>query len=91
MFNPVIIGALIVQAIIGKFSSLAGAIVGFLITAGILVWGLSVFAEGNAIAFFGIPLSEPVFIGACIVWFFFDSKELAAAKNKRVQEEGEVA
>lgn len=41
MFNPVIIGALIVQSLISRGSKMAGAIVGYLITTGIAICGSS--------------------------------------------------
>lgn len=74
--NFVILFALMVQSAIAKSSHTAGAIVGFLITTGILLWGLSAYSVGDAIAILGIPLSKPVFIGACLLWYFFDVKEL---------------
>lgn len=79
MFNPVIIIALVVQSFISKANRMAGAIAGFAITLGILVWGLSAYSEGDAIAFFGIVLSQEIFLLACLVWFGFDTKELVAA------------
>ena len=74
--NPVIICALVIQSIILKANHFAGSIVGFLITSGILFWGLSLYSEGNAIAFFGIVLTQPVFIIACLIWYVFDVLKL---------------
>lgn len=74
--NFVILFALMAQGAIAKSSHTAGAIVGFLITTGILIWGLGAYSAGDAIAFFGITLSQPVFIGACVLWYLFDAKEL---------------
>ena len=87
MFNPVIIGAIVVQAIISRFSPIAGAIAGYLVTTGILLWGISAYADGLQIALFGIPLSENVFIFACLVWYGFDTKELLAARKFSEQED----
>lgn len=81
MFNPVIIVAIIIQSLIAKASRIAGAIVGYIITTGIFFWGLSVYAEGNEIMLFKIPLSEGVFILACLVWYGFDTKEFIAARK----------
>ncbi len=89
MFNPVIIVAIIVQALIAQGSRIAGAVVGYLITTGILVWGLSVYADGSQIALFSIPLSEPVFIVACMVWYGFDTKEFVDARNSLGQEDAQ--
>ena len=80
VFNPIIIVAVIVQAFISKASRMAGAIAGFVITTGILLWGISVYGEGSEITFFGIPLSQTVFIVVCLVWYGFDTKALFSAR-----------
>src|SRR3989339_369899 len=75
MFNPVIIGALVIQAIVRNISSIAGAIFGYIITTGILIWGLSVYAEGNIITFFSIPLSKQIFLYAVFAWYWLEKNE----------------
>jgi hypothetical protein len=87
MFNPMIIVAIIIQYVVAKSSRKAGAIVGFVITIGILLWGISVYGEGGEIELFGISLSEPIFYIACLVWFGFDTMEFLAAQ-KRATETG---
>jgi len=82
MFNPVIVVAVIVQMLIAKASRIAGAIAGYALTTGILIWGLSVYSEGSGIALFTIPLSEPVFLTICSIWYVFDTKEFIAAKKQ---------
>jgi len=82
MFNPVIIIAIIVQCFVSKVSRIAGAVVGYLITTGILVWGFSLYADGYQVAFFGIPLSQTVFLFACAWWYSFDTKEFNAAARE---------
>jgi rubrerythrin len=88
MFNPVIIVAIIIQVLISKASRIAGAIFGYLITTGVLIWGISVYGERGSITFFGIHLSETVFIIACLIWYAFDTRELIAAQKltKKKQE-----
>ena len=81
MFNPVIIVAIIVQSLVAKSSRIAGAVIGFLITTGIFLWGMSLYAEGNQIALFTIPLSQPVFLIACLVWYGFDTREFMRARK----------
>ena len=81
IINPIIVAALVVQAIIGQISRMAAACVGYVITTGILVWGLSLYSAGEAIAFFGVPLSQPVFLVACLVWYGFDTTEFIAAQT----------
>ncbi len=79
MFNPVIVVAIILQGLVSKANRLAGAIVGYIVTAGILIWGLGAYGEGNAIQIFGIELSQEVFVIVCLVWFGFDTKALVSA------------
>jgi hypothetical protein len=81
MFNPVIIGVIVLQAIISRFSPVVGAIAGYLVTTGILLWGFSAYTDGLQIALFGIPLSDNAFIIACLVWYGFDTKEFLAARK----------
>ena len=71
--NPIIIVALIIQGLISRVSHLAGSIAGYLITTGILLWGLSVYQDGDAIAIFGAVLSKQVFIFSCIFWYAYDT------------------
>jgi len=85
MFNPVIIVAIVVQSFISKASRVAGAITGYVITTGIMLWGLSLYSEGSQIAFFGVPLSQSAFIVLCLVWYGFDTKKLVAAKEAASQ------
>ena len=89
MFNPVIIGALVIQAIVRNISSIAGAIFGYIITTGILIWGLSVYAEGNIITFFSIPLSKQIFLYAVFAWYWLDTNELRGAikENNKIIDE----
>jgi hypothetical protein len=81
VFNPVILGAIVVQGLTSKVSRVAGAVVGYLITTGILMWGFSVYDKGNHIEFFGISLSQSHFVIACLIWFGFDTKVYLAAKK----------
>ena len=82
MFNPVIILAILIQSIIAKFAKVAGAVFGYAITTGILVWGLSLYADGDEIAFFGIPFSQGLFLFAILVWYGFDTKEFLKVKKE---------
>jgi hypothetical protein len=74
--NPVILIAIVLQIFISRVSRMAGAIASYLITTGILLWGLSLYSEDSGIAFFGVPLSEPAFIVICMVWYGFDTRAL---------------
>lgn len=79
LINPVILGAVVLQGVLAKVAPTAGAIAGFVITAGILIWGLTAYSQGNYIALFGITVSEPFFILMCLVWFAYDAKQLRVA------------
>ena len=85
--NYGILAAVFVQWLISKASRIAGAIVGYLITTGILIWGLGAYASGGYITFSEIELSQPVFIGMCVVWYVFDTFGLIGAlRAESVQE-----
>jgi hypothetical protein len=79
--NFIIIGALIVQWLVARFSRIAGAIIGFLITTGILLWGFSIYAQGGYIELFNFQLSQPIFLVVCAVWYIFDVTEFIAARK----------
>lgn len=81
MFNPVIIVAIILQSFISRASRLAGAIAGYVITTGIMLWGLTVYGDGYRMAFFGIPLPVEGFVILCLVWYGFDTRELLKARK----------
>jgi hypothetical protein len=85
MFNPVIIVAILVQALVARASRKAAAVLGYLITTGILIWGVSVYGDGGQIALFGIAVSEPVFLIACLVWYGFDTNEFINAGKQPVK------
>ena len=79
--NVGILVAIIVQMVVARASRIAGAIVGYIVTTGILVWGLSVYGEGGQIALFGIDLSQTVFIILCLAWYGFDTMEFLTARK----------
>ena len=78
--NLIVLIAIVAQSFISKTSRIAGAVVGYLITTGILLWGISLYSAGSGIAFFGIPLSEPVFLVACLAWYGFDTRAFLRAR-----------
>ena len=81
--NHTILAAVIIQSVISKANLLLGAIVGYVITTGILIWGLSVYSNPyHYIAFFGIELSKGVFLALCVIWYIFDTFELMAASSQ---------
>ena len=81
--QPVILIAVVAQVIISRVNRVAGAIAGFLITLGILIWGLDAYNSGYVITLFGLELSLTIFLVACLVWFIFDALELRNALKAR--------
>jgi len=81
MFNPIILIAIVAQSLITKASRMAGAIMGFIITTGILLWGLSLYGADSGVVFFGIPLTAPVFVVLCLVWYGFDTRAFLRART----------
>lgn len=89
--NPIVLIAILAQGMIARTNRMAGAIAGYVLTTGILIWGLSLYNQGSGIALIGIPLSQPVFLVTCAVWYAFDTKayfkarKIAAAREQTVQ------
>ncbi|MBE0636772.1 hypothetical protein IH601_12305 [Candidatus Bipolaricaulota bacterium] len=81
MINPEIVVALVIQWIVGKISRVGGAVISYLITTGILVWGLGLYAQGDGIAFLGMPLSQWLFVLLCIIWYASDTRGLIRARK----------
>jgi hypothetical protein len=79
--NPIVIVAIVAQSLIARTNRMAGAIAGYLLTTGILVWGISLYNAGSQIAFIGIPLSQPIFLVVCAVWYGFDTKAFLRARK----------
>ena len=88
--NPIIIIAIIAQSFISRASRMAGAIVGFIITTGIFLWGLSLYSAGSGIVFFMIPLSEGAFIAVCVVWYAFNTRAFLRARKATVQQPSQL-
>ncbi|MCA9406094.1 MAG: hypothetical protein KC684_06120 [Candidatus Omnitrophica bacterium] len=81
MFNPVIIGAIVGQSIISQFNRMIGAIVGYVITTGILIWGIGLYNDGYGVAFFGNNISQEIFIVLCLAWYGFNTWEFIGVKK----------
>jgi len=59
--------------VISTFSGIAGAICGFFITTGILIWGLLAYNEGGYIAIRSAKLTFAWFIAIVIFWYLIDA------------------
>lgn len=81
--NLVILGAIVAHIVISSIHPLAGAILGFVLTTAVLLWGLSIYAGGGVIAFFAWPVSQAVFIGLCALWYVWDVVALRRALRAR--------
>ena len=78
--NPILIVAIVLQSFVSRANRMAGAILGFVITTGILIWGILLYGQGGEIAFFFVPLSQPVFFIVCAVWYGFDVRAFMRAR-----------
>lgn len=83
-----IIGGLIVQSAIARTSRIGAAIFGYIITTGVLIYGLSWYAgssstEKRFIEFFGIDLSQNVFIVLSLAWYAYNTWHLTMAVRER--------
>jgi hypothetical protein len=82
--NTIIISAIVIQWIFSLISKLAGAILGFFITTGFLVWGINSYSTGGFIEVANHPITQPVFFLACLVYYGFNILEIIKAlKNKK--------
>jgi len=79
--NVYILIGIIIQAVITKASRIAGAVFGYIITTGVLVWGFSIYGKGGSITWFDVKLSQPVFIIGCLVWYAFDTNSFVKARK----------
>ncbi|NSW53953.1 MAG: hypothetical protein HPY85_15740 [Anaerolineae bacterium] len=77
--NFVILGAVLVQWFISSKSRLWGAVAGLAITVGIGIWGLDAYAQGGQITFFGIALSQGIFLLFIAAWTVYDVVMIAQA------------
>lgn len=82
--NFVILAAVMIQWFISSKSRLWGAVVGLMITIGIAIWGLDAYAQGGQITFFGIALSQGVFLLFIAAWTVYDVVQIVQATNGKV-------
>jgi hypothetical protein len=86
MFNPLLVVVIIIQVIVSRNSRKTGAIFGYVITTGILLWGISSYASGGAIALVGLRLSAIEFFILCLIWYAADTVEFFTAREKESRE-----
>ena len=78
--------AVVIQAVITRVSRMAGAVVGYLITTGILLWGLATYSQGGYITLYGARLPRPVFVIVCLVWYAFDTWGFVQARKHQARQ-----
>ena len=88
MIGLVIIGGLFVQSFIAQISRVAAAVFGFALTTGVLIWGLNVYGQSDAteehfVTFFGIELSQSVFVLLSLAWYGYDGWQMVRAVRER--------
>jgi len=81
--NPIILVAVVAQTLIAKFSKPLGAFVGYAVTTGMLIWGLSLYDHGQQVAVFGAPLPRELFWVWCLFWYGYDTKVAIEAVKDR--------
>jgi hypothetical protein len=83
-----IIAGLFIQSAIAQASRMGAALFGYVLTTGVLIYGLSWYggSDGNTeqyIEFFGIELSQSVFVILMLAWYGWDTYHLVAAARER--------
>lgn len=81
MANYIIGLAVFAQILVSHTSRVVGAIIGFLVTTAILLWGMSLYRSGVGITLVVFTLTEPGFFLFCAVWYFYDLRALKRAKT----------
>jgi hypothetical protein len=77
-FNFFLLGAILLQGAVSAANRKTGAVVGYLITTGILIWGLVWYGQSSPLfehylTYFGQKLSVGGFLAACLVWYGIDT------------------
>lgn len=54
---------------------------GFVITTGVLVYGLWLYARGAHVTLATVPLSRPMFVAGCAAWYVWDALQLAKLRK----------
>jgi len=84
MINYFLLAAVAAVIITRRFSKVAGGVLGICVAVGIGVWGVTRMQAGAGLAFAGIPISMPVFLGLVGLWVAFESWGLwGALRNRR--------
>lgn len=76
-----ILFAVAIQGMASQMNRTAGAVAGFVITTGILLWGLLLYSMGSGMMLVGFPLNLPLFLMACAVWYFINIQMLLKART----------
>jgi hypothetical protein len=84
MINLWLLAAVAAVIITRRFSKVAGGAVGVCVALGIGVWGMMRLTGGGGIAFAGVPITMPMFLGIIGVWTAFEAWGLwGAVRNAR--------
>ena len=78
-----LLGVIAVVIIVRRFSRIGGAALGALAAVGIGAWGTLSFRAGHALAFAGVPITLPIFLGIIGVWLAFELWGLWGALRNR--------
>jgi hypothetical protein len=91
MERVIIIGGLILQSVVAKFSPLAGGVVGTLVTVFIAAWGASVYSNGGIMVIFSIELPKQIFFMICMAWAVFDIRSIVRAAEQKSNASSDAA
>jgi hypothetical protein len=81
----IVLAGIVIQMFVSRSNRKLGGIIGLVVTSIILIWGMSAYGDGNTMTFFGIELSEPIFIILCLVWFGLDISQIVQKPVVRLQ------
>ena len=79
--NGYIVAALLLQSFIFSANRAIGVVVGFCITAVVLIWGLMAYGNGGGIALLGHHLSQEQFVLLCLFWFAYDIRKASTPES----------
>ena len=76
-----VLAAFFIQGAISVNHPRVGAALGFVITTGVLLYGLMIYRHGGIIVLFVLPLSHTWLIGFCIAWYIWDAMQFMQTKR----------
>jgi hypothetical protein len=83
-FRGTVIAGVLISIVASRFNKIAGGVVSLIVTTVILLFGLDVYSRpGWTMTFFGIEVSEGIFLLMIAIWYFFDVKQIRDGLKER--------